>query len=58
MGSCVVKESKIKNITKTPIMNDIFTKLEKKIIGGITENVILYSGHDTTLVNILNGLGI
>lgn len=47
---------KIKNITKTPILNDIVEKLEKKTINAITENVIMYSAHDTTLYNILNGL--
>lgn len=57
----------IEMFTETPYMRrikggmlvtEIFDKMIKKQMGELTQNIFVYSGHDTTLANMIRGLNI
>ncbi len=49
---------KQKNIVKTPLLEKIVETLSSKINNEITYDAVVYSAHDSTLFNLMNGLGI
>lgn len=48
----------MKRIRGGKLVTNMVTQMKKKRDGGLVQNIQIYSAHDSTLVNVMNALGV